>query len=133
MKIRVFTARSIAILAAVLSTASTAFAAPFIFGSANASGHEIFRFDLADNTKTTVLDTSTLAGCSLAPICTPDSLVFDSLGRIVYTMENRGELHRFTPGVPGSDQILAGGLINPKDLVLAPDGLSVYVSEAPNS
>jgi len=128
MKTRSLVHLSVLTAAIALGLASTASAAPFIVGSANASGHEIFQFDLATNTKTTLLDTSTLPGCSFNT-CEPDSLVFDSLGRIVYTMEDKGELHRFTPGVPGSDQVLATGLIVPKDLVLAPDGLSVYVSE----
>jgi len=131
MKLRNLAVLAVLTASALMSTVSTAFADPFLFGTANADGHEIFKYDLGTNTKSTVLDTTlNVPGCSFANFCTPDSLVFDSLGRIVYTMENKGELHRFTPGVPGSDQTLATGFVTPKDLVLAPDGLSVYLSEA---
>ncbi len=132
MTISRLVAVGVVVCGAVAGTASTASAAPFLIGSANGTGHEIFRFDLGTNSKTTVLDTATLPGCSVSA-CEPDSIIVDSLGRLVYTMESKGELHRFTPGSPGSDQILATGLITPKDLVLAPDGLSVYVSEAGGS
>jgi len=128
MRTRSFVHLTLLTASVALGIASTASADPFVYGTANENGHRIFKVDLNGNVVTTVLDTSTLAGCTFNT-CEPDSLVFDSLGRIVYSMEDKGEVHRFNPAT-NVDQILATGLVTPKDLVLAPDGLSVYLSEA---
>src|SRR5262249_14226079 len=57
-----------------------------------------------------------------------DSLVFDPMGRIIYTALNAGQVRRFNP-VTMVDQLLASGFSMPADLALEPGGNSVLVSE----
>jgi hypothetical protein len=114
--------RRVALAAVVAGVASTASAAsiPILYGSAN--GTSLFKFDLTTDTFTTILSTA------FSPV-SPDSLVVDSLGRIIYTSDSNGTVHRVNADGTG-DVVLASGLVVPKDLVIEPDGLHALVSEA---
>jgi len=57
----------------------------------------------------------------------PDSLIFDSLGRIIYS-DLFGSVILFTPG-PNTKTTLASGLSSPQDLALDPSGTSVLVTD----
>lgn len=111
-------AKLMAVMAA-LSWSSVASAAPFLYGTSN--GTSIFRYDLANNSVVTLENTTT-----------PDSLVVDALGRVIYTNDNllHGQIRRFDPAIgPGSDVVLFEGPagtnppFQPKDLVLEPFGV----------
>jgi sugar lactone lactonase YvrE len=58
----------------------------------------------------------------------PDSLLFDSSGRIIYSELTIGTVRRFDPST-NSDVQLASGLNLPVDLALEPGGNSVLVSQ----
>ena len=130
MRPQTFATRLLLGAVGILMTVSTSLADPppsvnILYGTAS---YEIFSFDLATNTKTTLLNTFTNLHCWYGS-CQPDSLVTDTAGRIVYTMKDTGQVHRFLPGVPTSDVVLASGLVNPSDIVMDPSGASVLVSE----
>lgn len=86
-----------------------------LFGT-SFEGKNLFKYDTITNTTSTVLNTSSGA----------DSMVFDSAGRIVYSLEFIGEVRRFDPST-NTDVLLAQGLSDPADLALEPNGTSVLV------
>jgi hypothetical protein len=113
--------------AALMSTAAAAFAAPFtipiLYGTQEVSSvRSIFSYDLTNNTLTTIFTAG--FGSNIGP----DSLVVDSLGRIIYTSDSNGTVHRVNADGTG-DVVLASGLVVPKDLVIEPGGLTALVSE----
>lgn len=116
-----------------VSTASSAFASPILYGTQN--GHAvngvgvdnlpaIFQYDVGSNTLTTLND-GLLAASAGQMI---DGLVIDSQGRFIYSNQTQGTLRRFDPST-GTDTILAFSLGAPRDVVLEPGGNSVLVSE----
>jgi hypothetical protein len=115
MKIKVFAAL---LVASAVMSASPAQAAPFLYGTSN--GTSIFRYDLGTNS-VVILETTQ----------TPDSLVVDALGRVIYTNDTLtdGAVKRFDPAIgPASDVTLfnpagVGAPFGPKDLVLEPFGV----------
>ena len=60
-------------------------------------------------------------------ISTPDSLIVDSLGRILYTTQKIGTVSIFDPS-NGSNSIVVGGLSYPRDLIFDPGQSSILVS-----
>ena len=63
----------------------------------------------------------------------PDSLLFDTDGRIIYSEPQAGAVRRFDPS-NRSTELLASGMtqnrsFGPHDLALEPDGSSVLVSD----
>src|SRR5712692_10588835 len=82
------------------------------------AGSQIVSANTATNVVTTVLNTPS----------GPDSLLFDSSGRIIYSQLNTGTVRRFDPST-NSDVQLASGLNLPVDLALEPGGNSVLVSQ----
>lgn len=112
--------------AAVVLSASTVSAAPFVFGTANGPGSEIFRFDLGTNTKSVVLDTLTAN----------DGIAFDPQGRILFTVEDpQGDAGVYRVNQDGTGLVkLAGnaqvggtGFAELKDIVLDPSGTSALI------
>jgi len=85
-----------------------------LFGTATAG---LVSIDLNTNAVNTVLSLG----------AQPDGLLFDSSGRIIYTLL-AGQVRRFDPNT-NTDELLAGGLSTPADLVLEPGGQSILVSE----
>lgn len=60
-------------------------------------------------------------------ISTPDSLIVDSSGRILYTTQKIGTVSIFDPKT-GSNSIIVSGLSYPRDLIFDPGGASILVS-----
>jgi len=60
-------------------------------------------------------------------ISTPDSLIVDAQGRILYTTQKVGTVSIFDPST-GSNSMIVGGLSFPRDLVFDPGRSSVLVS-----
>jgi DNA-binding beta-propeller fold protein YncE len=79
------------------------------------------------------LDSVNLTTNTVTPLVTtpgnPDSLIFDSSGRIIYSEYNTGNVRRYDPSTH-TDQLLGfvGG--TPQDLLLDPGGNSVLVATA---
>lgn len=57
----------------------------------------------------------------------PDSLIVDSLGRILYTTQKNGELQMYDPST-GVNTVIATGFSHPRDLIFDPGQTSVLVS-----
>jgi len=57
----------------------------------------------------------------------PDSLIVDSLGGILYTVQKAGTVDRFDPST-GLNSVIASGFSYPRDLVLDPGGATLLVS-----
>lgn len=57
----------------------------------------------------------------------PDSLVFDASGRIIYSVFGANQVRRFDPAT-GTDVLLSGAFSGPLDLALEPGGATVLVS-----
>lgn len=74
------------------------------------------------------VDTNTNIVTTLANVPSPDSLVFDNLGRIVYTSFNSGQLRRYDLRT-STDSLIASGFANPVDLTLEPGRNTVLVAE----
>ena len=60
-------------------------------------------------------------------ISTPDSLIVDSSGRILYTTQKIGTVSIFDPST-GSNSMIVGGLAYPRDLIFDPGQASILVS-----
>lgn len=60
-------------------------------------------------------------------ISTPDSLIIDSLGRILYTTGKIGTVSIYDPST-GSNSVIVSGLSAPRDLVFDPGQASILVS-----
>lgn len=60
-------------------------------------------------------------------ISTPDSLIVDSLGRIIYTTQKIGTVSIFDPST-GTNSIIVSGLSYPRDLIFDPGQTSILVS-----
>jgi IPTL-CTERM motif len=57
----------------------------------------------------------------------PDSIIFDSSGRLIYTVFGANQVRRFDPAT-SSDVVVNGGFSGPLDLALEPGGATVLVS-----
>jgi glucose/arabinose dehydrogenase len=57
----------------------------------------------------------------------PDSLLVDSRGRIIYTVEKSGDVDIYDPST-GLNSVLATGFLYPRDLVFDPGGATLLVS-----
>lgn len=73
------------------------------------------------------VDTDTQTVTVVAPAYSPDSLLFDSQGRIIYTNYGGGEVRRIDL-TNNTDTVLASGLSHPVDMALADGGSVLYVS-----
>ncbi len=60
-------------------------------------------------------------------LSTPDSLIVDSSGRILYTTQKIGTVSIFDPST-GSNSMIVGGLSYPRDLIFDPGKASILVS-----
>jgi sugar lactone lactonase YvrE len=60
-------------------------------------------------------------------ISTPDSLIVDSMGRILYTTQKIGTVSIFDPST-GSNSVVVGGLSYPRNLKFDPGRASIIVS-----
>src|SRR5271165_2582501 len=102
------------------------FLGSFVLGRAQAatlyatsiSGSQIYQVDTSTNTVTNYVTTPTA----------PDSIIFDSSGRVIYSQLYAGEVDRYDP-VGMTTTTLAVGLSTPADMVLEPSGNSMLVSE----
>lgn len=109
-------------IAAALSAIAMIPSAPAVTLFATSyEGQRIVQVDTVTNTVTLIRDTAP-AGYS------PDSLLFDGSGNIVYTALAGGTVQRYNPSTLVDTQ-LAPGLNNPSDLALEPSGTSVLVSD----
>jgi streptogramin lyase len=109
---------SSALLTAGIIAAQSPASAETLYGT-SVEGQNIFSYDTVTNTVTTIVS---LPGKS------PDTMVFDSGGRIIYTSVYSGEVRRYDPA-SHADVLIASGLSNPADLLLDPGGNSILVSE----
>lgn len=82
------------------------------------SGQQVLTADTGTNALTTVFHT----------MGQPDSLLFDTSGNIIYTNLGSGQVRRFNT-VTHVDTLIAGGFIDPADLVLEPGGGSILMSD----
>lgn len=73
------------------------------------------------------VDTVTQVVTLVSPAYSPDSLLFDSQGRIIYTNYGGGEVRRLDL-TNNTDTVLASGLSHPVDMVLAGGGSVLYVA-----
>jgi len=111
------------VIAATSSAFAAPFSLPFLYGTQEVTSvRSIFRFDLTTDTFSTTFTAP--FGSNIGP----DSLQVDSLGRIIYTSDSNGTVHRVNADGTG-DVVLASGLVVPKDLVIEPGGLTALVSE----
>jgi streptogramin lyase len=60
-------------------------------------------------------------------ISTPDSLIIDNKGRIIYTTQKIGTVSIFDPST-GTNSVIASGLAYPRDLIFDPGATSILVS-----
>jgi hypothetical protein len=81
-------------------------------------GQQILTADTGTNVVTPVFNT----------VGTPDSLLFDTQGNIIYTNLGAGQVRSFNT-TSHVDSVLASGFNDPADLALTPDGGSVLVSD----
>ncbi|MBA3960470.1 MAG: hypothetical protein H0X40_01015 [Chthoniobacterales bacterium] len=58
----------------------------------------------------------------------PDSLMFDAMGNVVYTAINAGTVHSYNPNTL-VDSVISSGLSSPADVALEPGGNTMLVSE----
>lgn len=88
-----------------------------VYGSVFASPGQLVRIDTVSGQVTSILSAGAF----------PDSLVFDSSGRIIYTLFGANQVRRFDP-VTHVDTLVSGGFSGPLDLALEPGGATVLVS-----
>jgi streptogramin lyase len=108
-------------LLAVLAVIATPGRAPADMLFATSDQARLDRIDTSTNQVTTILNTA--GGV--------DSLVFDTSGRLIYSLNGLGQVHRFNPATH-TDELLAStaqGLNAPIDLALEPGGNSALVSD----
>src|SRR5437762_6648445 len=102
---------------ALILSATTALAAPFLFGTANdAFGEHIFQYDLSVPGGNKINVYNQFVTNSFF-----DSLNFVTATSLIYTDQGRGEVYRVNTDGSGNVRI-ASGLNIPKDLVLEPNG-----------
>lgn len=88
-----------------------------VFGTLFTNPGQIVRIDTVSHQVTPVLTTGAF----------PDSIVFDSSGRLIYTVFGANQVRRFDP-TTSSDTLVSGGFSGPLDLALEPGGATVLVS-----
>jgi len=82
------------------------------------AGSQIDKVDTVTHAVSTFVNTPSAA----------DSIIFDSMQRVIYTEIFNGDVRRYDPS-NSTDVLLASGLNNPADMVLEPGGNSMLVSE----
>ena len=112
----------LAAFAALILTVGSASADTVIYATSRENS-QLLKVNLTTNMVTVIKTTG---------INPPDSMVVDSLGRLIYDLTDplASELHRFDP-IANTDTVLAtgaNGLSDPQDIVLEPGGNSVLVS-----
>ena len=58
----------------------------------------------------------------------PDCLMFDTLGNVIYTALSAGEVRSYNPNT-AVDSLISSGLNGPADMALEPGGQTMLVSE----
>ena len=103
------------VMLSLLASAQTR--AATVFGTLFTNPGTLVRIDTVSGSVTPILTTG----------ASPDSIVFDSSGRIVYTLFGANQVRRFDPS-NSTDVLLSGSFSGPLDLVLEPGGATVLVS-----
>ena len=101
----------------LLALISTGGQAATVFGSIFTDPGKLVRIDTTSHTVTPILTTGS----------DPDSLIFDTSGRLIYTVFGANQVRRFDPAT-SSDTLISGGFSGPLDLALEPGGQTVLVS-----
>jgi len=105
-------------LLGILTLVDTSHArAATVFGTLFENPGTLVRIDTASGSVTPIHATG----------ASPDSIVFDSSGRMIYTLFGADQVRRFDPS-NGTDVVIRGGFSGPLDLVLEPGGGTVLVS-----
>lgn len=115
---RVLVGLSIPVIAFLLAIPAEA---AIVYGTKFTNPGQVVRIDTTSGQVTPLLTTGN----------SPDSLVFDGAGRIIYTVFGTNQLRRFDPAIgAASDVLVASGFSGPLDLALDPGGATVLVSSA---
>jgi sugar lactone lactonase YvrE len=101
----------------LLAGAGRARAGQILYGT-SLEDQRIVKVDTGTNSVTTVFNT----------VGTPDSLVFDTSGDILYTNLGSGQVRMYNPNTL-ADTLIAGGFSDPADLILEPGGGTILVSD----
>ena len=79
-----------------------------------------------------IYQVDTLTGAPVSAYFTalqsPDSLMFDSMGNVIYTALSAGNVRSYNPNT-AADSMISSGLSGPADVSLEPGGLTMLVSE----
>src|SRR3984893_15082523 len=107
----------LATLALLLAGTGRASAGQLLFVT-SLSGQQILPADTGTNVVTPVFNT----------VGQPDSLIFDTVGNIIYTNLQTGQVRLFNV-TTHTDTLIAGGFSDPADLALEPGGKSILMSD----
>ena len=99
-----------------------------LLGTERAPGTLLYATSSSDN-KIYQVDTVTNAVTPyFTAVQSPDSLMFDTLGNVIYTALSAGTVRSYNPNTL-VDSLITGGLNGPADVALEPGGTTMLVSE----